>query len=458
MAPTPPTAADLVASPAAIGVDQAFTVKAKIGNAKDTRWTLKVTGTDCNFDHTIDETAVPDNQQQSGDLSIRVDPLDWTCLGEYTIQLDLTGPGGSAPPIQTPIKLVTDPSTKPSIESVTCTPPNPRSSDSVSCNAIETVAGSRGSWTWSVINADTDAVVVEPVSQDFKVPFNPTLPMRVTTPSSCKSASVASTDQEPADVRSTVTVLSIVGMSAANAKSELDAAGLTSSSVTTASHQKQGPGHCPVGCGQHVGPLRRPCADNSFHRPQCPCPSHRVAPTASWSTDAGSLAWNGNDGDSAGFALIRTNWSIVGGTTATFLETHPQWVPNGVIHGAFTLPQPILSGDHFKADISFRGGSVSGDVTFQVETISPSGVVTLRGSKSNKSSDDTILPFDVDLSPAVGATGIRLTVLAGPDSTQDWAAWVDPRVEIVPQMRLFERARLWRGRRSRAVPALSVRR
>jgi len=429
VAPTPPTAADLVASPAAIGVDQAFTVKAKIGNAKDTRWTLKVTGTDCNFDHTIDETAVPDNQQQSGDLSIRVDPLDWTCLGEYTIQLDLTGPGGSAPPIQTPIKLVTDPSTKPSIESVTCTPPNPRSSDSVSCNAIETVAGSRGSWTWSVVNADTEAAVVEPVEQQFKVPFIPTLPSAGHYTVQLVVNFRGESDVDTVDVRSTVTVPSIVGMSAANAKSELDAAGLSSSSVATASHQNKDQviaQSVAASTSALYGDLVQITVSTG---PNAPVHLIGLAPTASWYTDAGSLAWNGNDGDSAGFALIRTNWSIVGGTTATFLETHPQWVPNGVIHGAFTLPQPILSGDHFKADISFRGGSVSGDVTFQVETISPSGVVTLRGSKSNKSSDDTILPFDVDLSPAVGATGIRLTVLAGPDSTQDWAAWVDPRIE-----------------------------
>jgi hypothetical protein len=218
-------------------------------------------------------------------------------------------------------------------------------------------------------------------------------------------------------------------MSAANAKSELDAAGLTSSSVTTASHQNKDQviaQSVAASTSALYGDLVQITVSTG---PNAPVHLIGLAPTASWSTDAGSLAWNGNDGDSAGFALIRTNWSIVGGTTATFLETHPQWVPNGVIHGAFTLPQPILSGDHFKADISFRGGSVSGDVTFQVETISPSGVVTLRGSKSNKSSDDTILPFDVDLSPAVGATGIRLTVLAGPDSTQDWAAWVDPRIE-----------------------------
>ena len=276
MAPTPPTAADLVASPAAIGVDQAFTVKAKIGNAKDTRWTLKVTGTDCNFDHTIDETAVPDNQQQSGDLSIRVDPLDWTCLGEYTIQLDLTGPGGSAPPIQTPIKLVTD-----SVHKALHRKRDLHATESEVVGFGELQCdrngrGMRGSWTWSVVNADTEAAVVEPVEQQFKVPFIPTLPSAGHYTVQLVVNFRGESDVDTVDVRSTVTVPSIVGMSAANAKSELDAAGLSSSSVATASHQNKDQVIAQSVAASTSLPLRRSCADNSFQRPQCPRRPHRV--------------------------------------------------------------------------------------------------------------------------------------------------------------------------------------
>jgi hypothetical protein len=47
----------------------------------------------------------------------------------------------------------------------------------------------------------------------------------------------------------------------------------------------------------------------------------------------------------------------------------------------------------------------------------------------DKATDDKTRGIDVDLSSAAGATNIALGVLAGASSAEDWAVWVDPRVE-----------------------------
>ena len=43
--------------------------------------------------------------------------------------------------------------------------------------------------------------------------------------------------------------------------------------------------------------------------------------------------------------------------------------------------------------------------------------------------DRILRPIDIDLSAMRGARTLRLRVEAGPSASQDWAVWIDPRVE-----------------------------
>jgi PASTA domain/PKD domain len=155
------------------------------------------------------------------------------------------------------------------------------------------------------------------------------------------------------------------------------------------------------------------------------------APAASWRSGAGSLSYNGNDGDERGFALTRSGLRLEDGSGGTYLETHPQWVTNGFIEGTYTLPAPIIPGDRFKAKIGFikvAGATSKGDATFVVSVIK-NGAGTVVASVHDSASDGQMRTLNVDLTAQAGATGIRLRVNAGPDSSQDWASWVGPRIE-----------------------------
>lgn len=43
--------------------------------------------------------------------------------------------------------------------------------------------------------------------------------------------------------------------------------------------------------------------------------------------------------------------------------------------------------------------------------------------------DGIVIPLDVDLTLVLGATKLRLRVEAGATAAQDWAVWVNPRIE-----------------------------
>jgi len=100
--------------------------------------------------------------------------------------------------------------------------------------------------------------------------------------------------------------------------------------------------------------------------------------SAQWHSGAGTLPWDGNDGDAKGFVKPRSGWLMEDGSAPPFLETHPQWVANGYTEGTYTV-RPIIAGDHFRATVGFMAAkdAVSkGAGTFTVYVIRPNGVAT----------------------------------------------------------------------------------
>jgi hypothetical protein len=176
-----------------------------------------------------------------------------------------------------------------------------------------------------------------------------------------------------------------------------------------------------------------PIAKPSPGRTHAPFPLIDHAAQAAWRSGAGPLPFSGSDGDSRGFALIRpaNSLPLENGTAPTFLETHPQWVSNGWIEGDFLLPDPIAAGDHFRAQVGFiavASPPSAGNADFVVLAVFPNDAVKEMSRTHDVGSNQTLIPIDVDLSSAAGATKVRLRVDAGATSAQDWASWVAPTV------------------------------
>lgn len=229
-----------------------------------------------------------------------------------------------------------------------------------------------------------------------------------------------------------VTVPSVMGQTGQAATDALTAAGLRVSRAEVASNTVAA-GRVitqnPAG-GQVVPPQSLVTIQISTGK-RAPVDLLARAPGAAWRSGAGTLPYNGNDGDVRGFALTRTGLQLEDGSGGTYLETHPQWVANGFIEGTYTLPTPIIAGDRFKAKIGFIAVTKppsAGDATFVVSVVRGGAVATVA-TVHDTGKDGNMPVLNVDLTPHAGATQIRLRVNAGPDAAQDWASWVNPRIE-----------------------------
>jgi len=95
------------------------------------------------------------------------------------------------------------------------------------------------------------------------------------------------------------------------------------------------------------------------------------------------------------------------GSAPTYLETHPQWVPGGMVEGVYTLPSPIIAGDHFRSRVGFikcQNLGQIGHVNFSVRVIRPNGTETVVASVADVGIDGVMHNIDVDLSAFVGST------------------------------------------------------
>jgi len=160
---------------------------------------------------------------------------------------------------------------------------------------------------------------------------------------------------------------------------------------------------------------------------------HTRASSATWISGAGNITFGGPDTDVNGFAMYKNGQKLEDGSTPPkVLETHPQWVDDGVITGRYST-YTVVSGEHFKAKIGFialaDGSCGTGNVKFQLN-YRESGTLKPLGEWA-KTCDGTLKIIDVDLSALSGkSVEFVLGVLANGSAAQDWAVWVSPEVKI----------------------------
>ncbi|MCE7011219.1 PKD domain-containing protein [Kibdelosporangium philippinense] len=227
------------------------------------------------------------------------------------------------------------------------------------------------------------------------------------------------------------TVPSVIGQTQNAATTALTNANLRSTVAHVASHTVAAGlvvSQNPVG-GKVVAPQTMVTLQVSSGKPAVIDLRARAA-SATWTSGAGTLPYNGSDVDERGFVKPRTGYQVEDGSYPALLETHPQWVANGFIQGTFTLSRPVIAGDRFRATVGFmsvQGGS-AGSGTFIVSIIK-GGAATTIATVNDSASDGVMRPINVDLTPHAGATGIRFRFNAGASAGQDWASWVGPRIE-----------------------------
>jgi hypothetical protein len=163
---------------------------------------------------------------------------------------------------------------------------------------------------------------------------------------------------------------------------------------------------------------------------------HTRATSATWVSGAGSLTFGGPDSDANGFAMYKDNQKLEDGTITTkILETHPQFVNDGVISGRFPA-YTVVQGERFTAKIGFLaladGTCGAGNAKFQLNYREGGGPVTPLGEWT-ETCDGVMRSIEVDLTPLKGKTvEFILAVLANGSSAQDWAVWVKPQIALPP--------------------------
>jgi hypothetical protein len=149
---------------------------------------------------------------------------------------------------------------------------------------------------------------------------------------------------------------------------------------------------------------------------------------ATWTSGLGSLPCPGGTSDPGGFVIAVGGMELEDGSTwPKVLETHPQWINDGWIQGKYHLPSPIQAGDRFVAKVGFLKNAAAGNVKFMVTAgTNGGGTAWTQVKPYNNSLVDVSFEFD---SIFVGASYVSLRVLANGPSAQDWAVWVEPRIE-----------------------------
>lgn len=157
------------------------------------------------------------------------------------------------------------------------------------------------------------------------------------------------------------------------------------------------------------------------------------APDAQWVSGAGVLPFGGPDTDNRGFVMYRSGALLENGSRPNkVLETHPQWVNDGVISGEYPA-YTVVAGEHFLAKIGFMakndGTCGVGDAIFQLNYLEGGTLHPL--GEWHETCDGSLRSVNVNLNSLAGKTvQFVLVVMANGSSGQDWAVWVNPRIEI----------------------------
>jgi len=153
------------------------------------------------------------------------------------------------------------------------------------------------------------------------------------------------------------------------------------------------------------------------------------ADKAVWESGAGRLKFPGSSSDSKGFALLLTNPIMEDNLKyPKVLETHPEWKSNGWIKGTYpsiTIPERAV----LPLKIGFLKDATKTDgVSFRIYfDYAGKPVKIFEKSKTYSQKLDSVT---IDLSKYQGKKGsFILEVNAGKSSNQDWACWVDAKVE-----------------------------
>ncbi len=157
-----------------------------------------------------------------------------------------------------------------------------------------------------------------------------------------------------------------------------------------------------------------------------------MANAAEWKNGSGEvLPWQGETNDARGFARLPENATLEDGIVASqVLETHPQWIADGEITGAYPVDFEITSGDKFIAEVGYlKGATFSGGVIFRFCYYTMIAGDCL--GEVTKEYTGTLKTLEVDLSSLNGYNSgwFVLAVNANGSANQDWAVWVNPRIE-----------------------------
>ncbi len=152
---------------------------------------------------------------------------------------------------------------------------------------------------------------------------------------------------------------------------------------------------------------------------------------AEWVSAAGVLPCPGTDGDANGFVIVINNPKFENNITEDepALETHPQWIDNGVITGRFPAVA-VQAGDRFRAYIGcrWRSGGSACSVVYQLNYRIGSGPLQNLGQWT-ETYDGNWTQLNIDLSSLAGeSVQFVLAVTANGPSNQDWALWLNPRI------------------------------
>jgi hypothetical protein len=160
-----------------------------------------------------------------------------------------------------------------------------------------------------------------------------------------------------------------------------------------------------------------------------------AAPTALWSDGKGAVAFGPPVPPAAGPAVLplpARGAAFLHPPTTVLEDAAPaaalamEPAPGGAVRGAFTLPQPVIAGDHVRALVGVLPGA-TGTVEFSVT----SNGILLNPVITDTSADGALKLLDVDLGPVVaqGATALQISVKAPPGSVDNRAFLKDLRIE-----------------------------
>jgi hypothetical protein len=343
----------------------------------------------------------------------------------------ITGP--TRPPASrrpSPSPATTRPAVLPGVRIVP-SPASPEVGEQVTLRVVADGRPSPASAQWNFGDGQTGSGLTVTHGWDTDGTFQVTVQARFPdgrTKSATKSIDVA---------EGMVEVPNVLGDSEASARAQITAAGLTPV-VVQARHNTVEAGRV-ADMNPQPGEMLAQGDEVEITVSTGPTPTVNLNPlagNATWRTGAGIVPYPGQPGDPrGGAAILDPGWLLeddTPSTSGTCLITHPEWVDNGWIEGDYPLPDEIIAGDHFRAVLGFQqaqSGNV-GAVTFIVQAVFADDTVSAPLlSLFDTQADKVMHPVDVDLTPVAGAQTLRLRVEAGASAGQDWAAWVNPRVE-----------------------------